>query len=112
MTIVHVAKDYTRHPAGRFKKDGPYNGETFRKRFLEPPLLAGERLTVMLDGVRGYGSSFLEEAFGGLIRAGLSLTMLRDNLVLQGDSGYVSEAWSAMRDAEVAARLRRTAMAH
>ena len=27
-----------------------------------------EDLTVVLDGAEGYGSSFLEEAFGGLIR--------------------------------------------
>lgn len=69
MTTVHVAKDFSRYPAGRVFADGPYNGQLFRQRFLESAIRAQKSLTIELDGVRGYGSSFLEEAFGGLVRS-------------------------------------------
>jgi hypothetical protein len=71
MTTVRVA-DYAPSPGGRFISDGEYSGEWFRDVILAPALrLAIENdqiLDVRLDGTSGYGSSFLEEAFGGLIR--------------------------------------------
>lgn len=39
---------------------------------LRPALEAGDVIHLKMDGTRGYASSFLEEAFGGLIRAGYS----------------------------------------
>lgn len=68
---ISIAKDFSRIPAGRFFTDGPYSGERFRKEQLEPPLRKGEDVEVVFDGARGYGSSFLEEAFGGLVRGGV-----------------------------------------
>lgn len=68
MITIRVAQDFSRHPAGRTKADGPFSGEHFRQKFLVPALRANERLLIVLDGARGYGSSFLEEAFGGLVR--------------------------------------------
>lgn len=73
MKTVEIAKDFTRYPAGRYRADGPYSGEVFRDKFLEPSLSDGESVKVILDGARGYGSSFLEEAFGGLVRKGFSV---------------------------------------
>ena len=69
MNTVSVARDFTRFPAGRYKRNGDTSGEEFRERFLEGPITRSEQLTVDLDGTVGYGSSFLEEAFGGLVRA-------------------------------------------
>lgn len=69
MVTINIAKEFTRFPSGRFKKNGETSGEAFRERFLEPLLRAGEDVTVELDGTIGYGSSFLEEAFGGLVRS-------------------------------------------
>ena len=44
----------------------------FRNKLLKPKYLEAveknEKLKIDLDGGYGYGSSFLEEAFGGLIR--------------------------------------------
>lgn len=68
MITVNVARDFTRFPAGRFKDKGSTSGQEFRERFLEGPVARGERVSVELDGTIGYGSSFLEEAFGGLVR--------------------------------------------
>lgn len=69
MITVSVAKDFTRFPAGRYKRNGETSGEGFRERFLEEPLKRGADITVDLDGTVGYGSSFLEEAFGGVVRS-------------------------------------------
>ena len=71
MSVLRIS-DYVQSPGFRFTKDGPNSGEWFRNSVLSPALRAaineGSQLTVELDGVAGYGSSFLEEAFGGLIR--------------------------------------------
>jgi hypothetical protein len=77
MVTIKVAEQFSRFPAGRFISDGPYSGEHFRRKFLEPALKGSGDLVVDMDGARGYGSSFLEEAFGGLIRIGLSKELVR-----------------------------------
>ena len=46
----------------------------------------GTRVVVKIDGVRGFGSSFLEEAFGGLVRiAHFTETQLRAHLMIRAD---------------------------
>lgn len=68
---MSIAKQFSRYPAGRVEADGPYNGEKFRRQLLVPALkkVGREgRLVVDFDGLAGAGSSFLEEAFGGLVR--------------------------------------------
>ncbi|MFY1894728.1 STAS-like domain-containing protein [Achromobacter xylosoxidans] len=83
MKTIEVAQQFSRYPGGRFFEDGPYSGQAFRERFLLPPLARGEEVKVVLDGARGYGSSFLEEAFGGLVRAGLTKPDLRRLLTIE-----------------------------
>lgn len=65
---VNIAKQFTKMPGGRYVRLGPFSGELFRNNFLVGPLRSGKTVVVELDGVRGYGSSFLEEAFGGVVR--------------------------------------------
>lgn len=66
---LSIAKDFSEFPAGRHPDDGPYSGERFREELLVPRLKSdGSTVEVDLDGTMGYGSSFLEEAFGGLVR--------------------------------------------
>lgn len=69
MITVNVAKDFTKYPAGRKKSAGPTSGEEFRDRFLVPNIQKQEKVLIELDGTIGYGSSFLDEAFGGAVRA-------------------------------------------
>jgi len=72
---ISIAKDFSEVPAGRFVADGEFSGERFRNEFLRPALVAaapGEKLEIDIDGTAGYGSSFLEEVFGGLVRSGFS----------------------------------------
>lgn len=99
---LNIAREFSRHPAGRYKSDGPFSGEHCRKNYLVPRLRKGESLEVELDGTRGYGSSFLEEAFGGLVRVeGFSASELRTLLVLKSnDPTLVDEIWSYIDDAD------------
>lgn len=73
MKVIDIAKEFNPYPSGRFPADGQFNGERFRVEVLEPALNSArasprEKVVVDIDGVRSFGSSFLEEAFGGLIR--------------------------------------------
>lgn len=71
MNMINVAKEFSKTPFGRFEKDGPFNGEKFRKVSLLPAFNSqdGEPVVVDFNGIAlVIGSSFLEEAFGGLVR--------------------------------------------
>jgi hypothetical protein len=66
--------DFTTTPGPRYRRQGKHSAEEFRKRHLEPAAAIahrrGEKLRVNLDGTRyGCPIGFLEEAFGGLVRA-------------------------------------------
>jgi len=80
MVTVRIASDFSRHPAGRFVSDGPFSGEAFRRKFLEPNLGKSEAIVIEMDGARGYGSSFLEEAFGGLVRKGYAKDLIKSKI--------------------------------
>ena len=82
--VINIAKEFSVSPAGRVPADGPFNGERFRNDFLAPALNKNDKVVVVLDGVSGFGSSFLEEAFGGLVRKKIaSPEMLGTHLEIQ-----------------------------
>lgn len=72
MPTLSIAKDFSPTPGGRFRRHGRFSGEEFREDFLLPAVAnaqqRGEVLSVSFDNVAGLPSSFLEEAFGGLVR--------------------------------------------
>ena len=81
---ISIAADFSTVPAGRFISDGPNSGERFRNDFLKRNLEEKDSVTVVIDGVEGYGSSFLEEAFGGLVREfGFKKDDLKKKLVIE-----------------------------
>lgn len=71
-TLINIASDFSTAPGPRYIHEGRFSGELFRTQTLTPKFkeaLASKLvLEVVLDGTSGYGTSFLEEAFGGLIR--------------------------------------------
>ncbi len=81
---INIAEDFSDVPYGRYETDGPHSGEVFRTKHLVPALGEPEspdKVAVLIDGTEGYGSTFLEEAFGGLIRKeNFTLEQLRDKL--------------------------------
>lgn len=93
--VINIARDFSRSPAGRYISDGPNSGEKFRKEFLIPSIRACRRLIVEMDGTRGYGSSFLEEAFGGLRRAGFARDELMSKIqIVSSDKSLGAEIHS------------------
>lgn len=66
MKKINIAKDFSKFPSGRYRADGDFSGERLREEFLLPALKSNDIVEIELDGVNGYASSFLEEAFGGL----------------------------------------------
>jgi hypothetical protein len=71
MTVsISVAKDFSTTPGGRLKKESKFSGEEFREKLLEKHFTDGstDKIKIDLDGVEGYSTAFLEEAFGGLVR--------------------------------------------
>jgi hypothetical protein len=70
--VVSVADDFSTTPGPRTREEGQYSGELFldtilKQRF-EEAVAANGILLVDLDGTEGYATSFLEAAFGGLVR--------------------------------------------
>ena len=99
---VSIARDFSRVPAGRYLSDGEVSGENFREKILRP-LLAGEgEVIIDLDNTEGYGSSFLEEAFGGLVRIGFSADILKARLkfVSEEDPSLIDEILGYIEDAQ------------
>jgi len=98
MTIIKVATRYP-SPGPRFKVLGPSSGEEFRD-WLVTELEKGKELTVDLDGTEGYGSSFLEESFGGLIRLGFDPDLVFGIKIISNEEpelideikGYIKDA--------------------
>lgn len=86
ITTIKIAQEFSRFPAGRFVQDGPFSGELFRRKFLEPAMKVAEKIIIEMDGARGYGSSFLEEAFGGLVRLGIPKQDLRQKLEIHASN--------------------------
>src|SRR6187551_2552508 len=96
-TNITVATDFTSIPGGRRRTDDPWSGQRFREDLLEPALRKG-RVCVYLDGTLGYGSSFLEEAFGELRRNGFVLADLYTDLTIYSkDPSLVEECWQYIR---------------
>ena len=112
MFVLKVT-EFTKYPGPRYIDLGSNSGEEFREEYLIDALRKDSEVSVNLDGVLGYGSSFLEEIFGGIVRAmpthpasihpsGKSITkydfitleminFIRDNLVSNDDPSVIKE---------------------
>ena len=98
-------RDFTRTPGPRLREDGKYSGEEFREDYLLPryreAVENGSCLHVVLEKTKGYASSFLEEAFGGLIRNGCNKKEVKKHLKIHSDDRpwYESEVFGYIDDA-------------
>jgi hypothetical protein len=67
--------DFSKTPGSRYRDEGKkaHSGQEFREDILEPnfkiAISSSQKIHVDLDGTIGYGTSWLEEVFGGLARA-------------------------------------------
>jgi hypothetical protein len=99
--VIKIAADFSATPLGRYYEDGPFPGQKFREDLLIPALRSNDCVLVDLDGVEGLGSSFLEEAFGGLVRKGFSEQEIKSRLKIKatGPKGlmYLDLIWQHIR---------------
>ena len=108
MTVINIAQEFSSRPIGRYDPaDGKYSGERFRKKFLVPALKQStEKIKIDLDGLKMLTSSFMEEAFGGLIRReGFNseeiLERLEFNYSDPFDDNYVTEIINDIKEARL-----------
>ena len=103
MKDIYV-KRFSEFPGPRKESIGPNSGERFRDEVLYKAIqeFPNETFRIHLDGTAGYGSSFLEEAFGGLVRLGVSektMTEIIKNLVSEEDPSLIVEVSEYVNDA-------------
>ena len=78
---IDVAKEFTNRPFGRYRNDdSERSAEVFRDDILIPAMGKYDHIVVDLSGSNYYGSSFLEEVFGGLVRSGFKEEELNEKL--------------------------------
>jgi hypothetical protein len=103
---LKIVEDFSRTPGVRYKCEGMFSGEEFRTDVLLPrcekAISEKSKLKIFLDGTAGLGTSFLEEAFGGLIRENnLDYNCLKDILIFVSDENpdYIEEINEYMKNA-------------
>ncbi|MFK9071710.1 STAS-like domain-containing protein [Proteus sp. NGCRVN-01] len=105
MSKIKVADRYP-CPGPRYKRLGPSSGEEFRE-WIEKELKKSVPLTIDLDGTEGYGSSFLEESFGGLIRKNYPVELVKSIVLISNEepelideiNEYINDAVDDMKKA-------------
>ena len=101
----NIAKEFSRTPSARTEKEGKNPGESLRKIVapkLRECITKNEKFQIILDGTAGYGTSFLEEVFGGLIREeGLNYNDIKNTLIIVSDEepDLIDEIWLDIEDA-------------
>lgn len=88
---IEFVKVFTRYPGGRFRQEGQYSGEEFREDILKPALVTYDTIVLNLNGANGFPSSFIDEAFGGLVDD-LGLGTVNKKLRIVVDDDPVTEA--------------------
>ena len=95
---INIAKDFSRCPGARYKREGDFSGEEFREKLLVPALKEAiemqKKLNIILDGSAGYSTAFIEESFGGLIRIDkFSIEELKNCLIITSkeDPSYIDD---------------------
>ncbi len=63
------AEKYTKYPGGRYIRLGPFSGEDFREKVLEPIFKTGKTIEIDATGIDGsFNPSFLDEAFAEMAK--------------------------------------------
>ena len=111
MIKINVVEDFSASPYGRNENDVlpeevKSTGKAFRETLLVPKLQEAkknnEELEVNLTGYNRYGRSFIDEAFGGVIRySDLTYSDLDNLLKIKHDDvpSIVALAWARIKKA-------------
>ncbi len=102
--LISIADDFSKTPGSRYREEGEFSGEEFLEEILEPSFVKaraeGKQLVVDLDRTVGYGTSFLEEVFGGLarkygaeeVKSHLSIISEEERYLKEDIEEYISDA--------------------
>ena len=86
-TVINVADDFSDFPVGRDRRTNKYSGDRFRDELLLPPLRDNKIVEVNFYNMFACPPSFLDEAFGGLIRKNKGdqdfLKIIKENLIFK-----------------------------
>ena len=82
--------EFSKTPFGRYRTDGPNSGERFRDEVLLPTFMETTGpVEVSFDKVSSTpGSSFLEEAFAGLVRKGVPAEEVKERLKISSTKEF------------------------
>src|SRR6187431_2318349 len=104
--IIYI-KDFSITPGSRYKDEGKkaHSGEEFRESFLEPVfkeiMNTDNHLIINLDGTIGYGTSWLEEVFGGLTRTyGEKIVLEKLQFISEEEDYLIEDIIQYIKDAE------------
>lgn len=109
--ILKVSEEFTKSPGPRYVIEGDFSGQVFYNTLLKTKYIEAVekdcKLIINLDGTYGYGTSFLEEAFGGLVRDGfenvwdrIEIVTLEEDYLEDDIKKYIQEAEVVRRDGE------------
>lgn len=91
--IINISSDFSKTPGPRYKFEGDFSGEKFKEEILnekfEQAVKENKSIIINLDNTYGYGTSFLEEAFGGLSRIYGKETVLKHIEFISKEEPYL-----------------------
>ncbi len=98
-------KDFSKTPGVRTVEEGDYSGVFYRTKILEPKFREAEEkdeiINIYLDGTLAFATSFLEEVFGGLVRAfGLKNVRKRLRIISNQRPFYIDDINEYMEEAD------------
>ncbi len=93
--MINVSQTFTKMPCVRNRDDGDFSGQEFREDVLIPALKSDSKVIVDLRGVLALGSSFLDEAFAGLVRNhGFTARELHNRMEIRFElQSYIDDIW-------------------
>lgn len=103
--IFNVVNEFSRTPSARVATEGKYPGTDLREKItpiIKQAIEQNKSFLIDLDGASGYGTSFLEEVFGGLIREEhFKYNDLKACLSIKSDEEpeLIDEIWEYIEDA-------------
>lgn len=94
MVKISIVEDFSRTPGPRYISEGEYSGELFRTTILLPNVKKAmdteDDILIDLDRASGYGTAFLEESFGGLIREdNIPYDYLKNHMIIKSDEDEI-----------------------
>src|SRR5437016_1322371 len=109
---LSIAEEFSKTPGPRTRQEGQHSAEELSESILDrrfdAAVAADAVLMIDLDGGYGFGTSFLEEAFGGLARKkGIGLVLEHIDFKSEEEPYLRDDVLSYIREARTGSRRKR-----